>query len=239
MHLFYSKLIDGKLILLDEVESKHCLKVMRLGINEIIHITDGAGSLYESRIIDTSSGKVSAEIVNITKPQAKKPYRLHIAIAPTKNSERFEWFVEKAAEIGVDEITPLVCQRSERTKINTERLRKILISAVKQSLKTILPSLNEPVSFPEFIKKNVEGQRFIASCLHGDEKEIQSVYTKGSGVLVLIGPEGDFTAEEVSSAVKTGFYPVSLGKSRLRTETAGMYVSAVISILNSDPETAK
>jgi len=235
MQLFFSNLIQGKSIILDETESKH-LKVMRLGLNDIIHITDGAGNLYEARITGTLRGNVSAEIVKTTRP-SNKACRLHIAIAPTKSSERFEWFLEKAAEIGIDEISPLLCHRSERIKLNTERLQKILVSAIKQSLKTSLPRLNKPVHFVEFITKYAEGQKFIASCMHGDEKEIQCVYTKGSDAVVLIGPEGDFTGEEISSALQTGFNAVSLGESRLRTETAGVYVSALFNILNSNSKT--
>ena len=236
MQLFFSNLIQGKSIILDETESKH-LKVMRLGLNDIIHITDGAGNLYEARLTDIARGNVCAEIVKITKPQSANTCRLHIAIAPTKSSERFEWFLEKAAEIGIDEISPLLCHHSERIKLNTERLQKILVSAIKQSLKTSLPRLNNPVHFVEFITKYAEGQKFIASCMHGDEKEIQCVYTKGSDAVVLIGPEGDFTGEEISSALQTGFNAVSLGESRLRTETAGVYVSALFNILNSNSKT--
>jgi len=235
MQLLFSKLINGKSILLDEAESRH-LKVMRLGLNDIVHITDGEGNLYESRITFIAREQATAEILKTTRPHSGKNCRLHIAISPTKSFERFEWFLEKAAEIGIAEISPLICHRSERVKINTERLRRILVSAIKQSLRTIMPRLNDPVIFAEFIKKGIAGQGFIASCVHGDEKEIQYAYTKGSDALVLIGPEGDFTAEEIAPALEAGYQAVSLGESRLRTETAGVYVSALFNILNTKTE---
>jgi 16S rRNA (uracil1498-N3)-methyltransferase len=232
MQLLFSKLISGKSILLDETESRH-LKVMRLGLNDTIHVTDGEGNLYESRITHIGRGQATAEILKSTKPQPEKDCSLHIAISPTKNIDRFEWFLEKATEIGVSEISPLICHRSERVKINTERLQRILVSAIKQSLRTIIPRLNSPVSFNEFIKRNITGQGCIASCMQSDIKELQYVYTTGSDLVVLIGPEGDFTGEEIAKALEVGFKAVSLGESRLRTETAGVYISALFNILNT------
>ncbi|MEI6890105.1 MAG: 16S rRNA (uracil(1498)-N(3))-methyltransferase [Bacteroidales bacterium] len=232
MILFYSNTIEGNLIRLGEDESRHCLKVMRLGKNDSIHVTDGKGNLYEAEITDVGSLKVTARITKTTQSPVSRGFRLHVAIAPTKNSDRFEWFLEKSTEIGIDEITPVFCSHSERNKVNHDRLNKILISAVKQSLKIQLPRLNQALSFKEFISKSIPGIKLIASCLSGKELEIQQAYTKGQEAAVLIGPEGDFSESEIESAVNSGFVPVSLGESRLRTETAGVYVAAVINLMN-------
>ncbi len=232
MILFFSNTVANGLIRLDEDESRHCLKVLRLGIGDIIHVTDGKGYLYDAEISGTSSGCVSAAILATHTNGFSKGFRLHIAIAPTKNSDRFEWFLEKSAEIGIDEITPLFCTRSERNRVNDDRLKRILVSAVKQSLKTRLPLLNAAVSLKDFLKENLAGERFIATCISGKEEEIQKVYTKAHDAVVLIGPEGDFTTEEIADAVKAGYLPVSLGESRLRTETAGVYVTAAMNLIN-------
>ena len=232
MNLFFSNIIEGQLIRLDEVESKHCLKVLRLQKHDAIHITDGKGNLYEAEISDTGSQMVEATIIKTTVIPAKRNFRLHIAMAPTYNSDRFEWFVEKATEIGIDEISPVFCDHSERNKVNNERLQKILISAMKQSLKTQLPCLNEAILFKNFIAMPHTGIKLIASCLNGKEQEIQHACTRGNEATVLIGPEGDFSEQEIEAAVKAGFIPVSLGESRLRTETAGIYVTAVINLIN-------
>jgi len=232
MQLLFSKMISGKSILLEESEARH-LNVMRLGLNDIIHITDGEGNLYESRITHIERRQATAEILKSSRTGPEKECRLHLAISPTKNIDRFEWFLEKATEIGISEISPIICHRSERAKINTDRLQRILVSAIKQSLKTLIPLLNSPLSFHEFINKNVPGQRCIASCLLNDVKELQYVYTTGSDLVVLIGPEGDFTGEEMALSSEAGFMAVSLGESRLRTETAGVYISALFNILNT------
>ena len=232
MILYFSNTVEDGLIRLDEDESKHCLKVLRLGIGDTIHVTDGKGKLYEARISGTASGCVAAAILNTTSSELSKGFRLHIAIAPTKNSDRFEWFLEKSAEIGIDEITPVFCARSERNRVNDDRLKRILVSAVKQSLKTRLPLINEAVSLKDFLHLPIPGERFIASCTSGKEEEIHKVYTKAHDAVVLIGPEGDFTDDEMSAASRAGYLPVSLGESRLRTETAGVYVTAVINLIN-------
>jgi len=232
MVLFFTSTIESNLIRLDEDESRHCLKVLRFGINDIIHVTDGKGNLYEAVISDVASLRVAATIIKSSHTQSEKGFRLHIAIAPTKNSERFEWFLEKSSEMGIDEITPVFCTHSERNRINQERYRKILISAVKQSLKTRLPRLNEGIALKDFLNVPWPGIKLIATCLNGSEKEIQHAYTKGHETVVLIGPEGDFSENEIESALKAKFMPVSLGESRLRTETAGIYVTAVINLMN-------
>ncbi len=232
MVLFFSNTIDDNLIRLDEDESRHCIRVLRLGKNDNIHITDGKGNLYEACISDTASGKVTASILKTIASPSPGGFSLHVAIAPTKNSERLEWFLEKSTEIGITEITPVFCTHSERNRVNHDRLNKILISAVKQSLKTRLPRLNEAVAFKDLVSRPFQGIKLIASCLSGNELEIQQAYIKGSDVVVLIGPEGDFSEIEIETAINAGFVPVSLGESRLRTETAGVYVTAVVNLLN-------
>ena len=232
MILFFSNTIEDGLIRLDEDESKHCLKVLRLGRGDVIHVTDGKGNIYDAEVTGTASGHVTAAILKTTASDPSKGFRLHIAIAPTKNSDRFEWFLEKAAEIGIDEITPLFCMRSERTRVNDDRLKRILVSAVKQSLKTRLPLLRTAISMKDFLKEPLTGVKLIATCISGKEEEIQKVYTKAHDAIVLIGPEGDFTDEEIKAAIEAGYMPVSLGESRLRTETAGVYVTAAINLIN-------
>lgn len=233
MILFFCNTAGGGLIRLDEDESRHCLKVLRLGIGDTIHVTDGKGNLYEAKISGTASGIVEAAVISTTESPLSKDFRIHIAIAPPKNAERFEWFLEKSTEIGINEITPLFCQRSERDRVNHERLRRILVSAVKQSLKTRMPLLNAAVSLKDFLKEPRQGEKFIATCISGKEEEIQKVYTKAMDAIVLIGPEGDFTDEEIAASVNAGYKPVSLGQSRLRTETAGVYVTAAINLINN------
>ncbi|MCX6281580.1 MAG: 16S rRNA (uracil(1498)-N(3))-methyltransferase [Bacteroidetes bacterium] len=232
MILFFSNTIEDDLIRLDEDESRHCIKVLRLGKNDTIYITDGEGHLFEACISDIDSGRVLAKILKTSESPELRGFRLHIAIAPTKNSDRLEWFLEKATEIGIDEITPVFCTHSERNRINIERARKILISAVKQSLKTRLPRLNEGISYKDFIVKPHPGRKLIASCISGSEQQIQYACAKGDEVVVLIGPEGDFTDSEIQTAIKAGFVQVSLGESRLRTETAGVYVTAAVNLIN-------
>jgi 16S rRNA (uracil1498-N3)-methyltransferase len=167
------------------------------------------------------------------KEYLKQNYFLHIGIAPTKSMDRFEWFLEKAVEIGIDEITPVFCAHSERIKMKTDRLQKILISAMKQSLKAYLPKLNEPSDLKSLLLKDLKGQKFIAYCESGEEDELQRVYRRGEDAVILIGPEGDFSSEEVSIAEKKEFIPISLGKSRLRTETAGIVACHTILLMNS------
>ena len=232
MNLFFSNSIEGSLIRLDPDESRHCIKVLRLGRDDIINVTDGKGKLYKAFISELTGGIVTASVIEVRESEPETGFRLHLAIAPTKNSDRFEWFLEKAVEIGIQEISPMFSAHSERNRINPVRLHKILISAVKQSLKTRLPVLNQGISFNELIEKSSPGLKLIASCTATADKEIQNIYTKGEDVLVLIGPEGDFSETELELAISKGFEPVSLGESRLRTETAGIYVTAVINLIN-------
>ncbi|NQV02199.1 MAG: 16S rRNA (uracil(1498)-N(3))-methyltransferase [Bacteroidia bacterium] len=231
MNLFYSPDITPPSHQFDREESSHIARVLRLKKGDPIHLTDGEGNLFHCEIMVANPNRCEVGILSTT----QTPHflcRLHIAIAPTKNINRFEWFLEKATEIGIDEITPLICSHSERTVVKTNRLNKILVAALKQSLKSWLPVLHEPQRFRELIRQKFSGQKFIAYCETGSEELLQKVYTSGESVLILIGPEGDFSPEEVKQAIKEGFIPVSLGSSRLRTETAGVVSCATVHLLN-------
>jgi 16S rRNA (uracil1498-N3)-methyltransferase len=232
MNLFYLPIIDGNNLALNDEESRHCVNVLRLRSGDILHLTDGLGNLFEASVKDPNPKRCTVTVISILKEYEKRDESLHIAIAPTKNSARFEWFLEKATEIGIDKITPLICKHSERVQIRIQRLEKVLIAAMKQALKAYLPILEEPVKFDQFIRQPFNGQKFIASCDPGEATLLTSTYIKGSYALILIGPEGDFSKEEIQDAKKSGFTPISLGKSRLRTETAGIVTCTVINFMN-------
>ena len=231
MQLFYISGIEGNHCVLSEEESWHCMKVLRLGEGDPIDLTDGTGNFYHGRLTKIHHKGCLVEIQEV-KHDPAHPWHLHIAIAPTKNIDRFEWFLEKSTEIGIGEITPLLCEHSEREVVKLPRLEKVLVSAMKQSLKAWLPRLVEPVKFKDFITREFKGQKFIGYCETGQESELQHIYHSGSDVLILIGPEGDFSKSEVELAMKSGFIPVSLGKSRLRTETAGLVAVNTVDLLN-------
>lgn len=233
MNLFYATEILFPIHTLSEEESKHCTRVLRLTTGDKIFITDGKGTLCEAMIIKSSSKASIVEIVTKMQEYGKRDFNLCIAIAPTKNAERFEWFLEKSTEIGIDEIIPLICRFSERKKIRPERLNKVILSAMKQSQKAYLPTLNTTQQFKEFITKPFPGDKFIAYCSSEPDKNLLSkVVRQGQDVLILIGPEGDFSGEEVDMAITEGFIPVSLGESRLRTETAGIVACHTINLIN-------
>jgi len=225
MHLFYHPDLSGDLVTVTPEESRH-ISVLRLKPGESIYLTDGNGLLCKALIADSSTRACQLQIMERHHEYQKKPYYLHIAIAPTKQMERFEWFLEKATEIGIDEITPVICRHAERRELKTERLQKILQSAIKQSLKSYLPRLNEPVEFVPFVKNTVTADKFIASGKSEDQFHIRNVLGQKKEVLILIGPEGDFSESELSLAMNCEFQQVNLGKSRLRTETAGIFVCA-------------
>ena len=227
MQLFYCPELLNDATFLSNEESSHCFKVLRMRVGDHIHLIDGVGGFYEAEITIASQKKV---IFNVIKKwnQAKKPYSLHIAIAPTKNNDRFEWFLEKVTEIGIDEVTPLICDHSERKIIKNERLEKIILSAAKQSLKSKLPKLNKVTSFKDFMDKTHSIHSFIAHCLPCKKKTLKNVVNSDS--TILIGPEGDFSILEVELALKNNFIPVSLGHSRLRTETAGVIACHTIAL---------
>lgn len=231
MHVFYTPDIATSPELPEE-EAGHCVRVLRLSLGDEIMLTDGKGSFYKA-VISAASGKRCHVRITETIPQEKAWNGwLHIAMAPTKNMDRIEWFAEKATEIGLDELTFLNCRYSERKVIKNERIEKILVSAVKQSLKAAKPVLNEMTDFNKFITRDFKGQKFIAHCYEGEKPLLKDVLHPGEDALVMIGPEGDFSEEEVAKAIAAGFQPVSLGKSRLRTETAALVASHTLNLLN-------
>jgi 16S rRNA (uracil1498-N3)-methyltransferase len=232
MQLFYVSNISGNEVLLDETESKHAVRVLRLEKGEKVRLIDGKGGLYLAEIADANPKKCLLNILESIIEFGKRDFRLHIAIAPTKNNDRFEWFLEKATEIGVDEITPIITEHSERKTVNTERFEKILVSAIKQSVKAYLPKLNQPISLKELVKTASEEKKFIAYVDENHREHLKNLVQKNDNVLVLIGPEGDFSKTEIDLALKNNFLPVSLGKSRLRTETAGIVACSIVNLAN-------
>jgi 16S rRNA (uracil1498-N3)-methyltransferase len=233
MQIFYAPDIIGNTYTLDERESKHLIRVLRMIKGADVKLIDGKGNLYEGFISEPDQNECIIEITREIKNFERRNYKLHIAISPLKNPERFEWFVEKSVEIGIDEITPLICKNTEKPGIKNERVNNLIISAMKQSLKAKRTVLNEITSFKDFINKNLEGTKMIAHCDNSTgRRKISDVYSKNSDSIILIGPEGDFSREEVDSAVKRGFMPVHLGTSRLRTETAGLAACHSIYFIN-------
>lgn len=230
MQLFYNPDITGdqKYVTFDKEESRHIIRVLRKKEGDLIYITNGKNELLVSKITNANDKKCQVEVVSVTKNENPIKYHLHIAIAPTKNSQRLEWFLEKATEIGISEITPILCERSERKTIKHERLEKVLISAMKQSLKYQLPKLNNLTPLKEFLQKDLQKNKYIAHCIEEEKgslkQHLEAVCNKETHpeILIVIGPEGDFTLKEIQMAVENNFKPVSLGNSRLRTETAGI-----------------
>lgn len=232
MHLFYTPDIQGETLALPEEESRHCVRVLRLDKGDIIHLVDGRGNWYRCEITVPDSRRCEARLLEKQEGHGRRDFHLHVAIAPTKNIERTEWFLEKATEIGVDEITPLLCERSERRTIKADRLEKVVISAMKQSLKAYLPKLNPLTDFRQFAALPADGPRYIAHCEEGERKLLKEAYRRGENATILIGPEGDFSPSEIAWATRHGFIPVSLGDSRLRTETAGIVACHSIQFMN-------
>ena len=227
MQLFYCPELLNNSSFLSNEESFHCFKVLRKKVGDNIYIIDGIGGFYEAEITIASQKKVIFNVIKKwTQPQS--PYSLHIAIAPTKNNDRFEWFLEKATEIGIDEVTPIICEHSERRMIKNERMEKIILSAAKQSLKSKLPKINNVTSFNDFVSKKYSSRCFIAHCLPSQKKKLKNEVV--SMTTILIGPEGDFSTLEVEVALKNNFIPISLGSSRLRTETAGVIACHTIAL---------
>ncbi len=234
MQLFYNQQLDRSIsqFTFSEEESKHITKVLRKKEGDILNITNGKGYWFEAKIISADAKKCKAEIIDTTKYHPTKHW-LHMVVAPTKLNDRFEWFLEKATEIGVNEITPIICERSERKVIKLERLRKVVQSGMKQSLQTYLPKLNEPVTFKEFITKTHKGLLFIAHCEDEEKVDLNRRVAPDKDVTILIGPEGDFTKPEIKQAYESGFLPVSLGRNRLRTETAAIVACTVVTTINN------
>jgi len=228
MQLFYLEHPEKEIILSTE-ESKHATKVLRKKEGDILNFTDGKGGFYKAEITHADSRKCRLEIVSSDQKEKQHNYHLHIAIAPTKNMDRYEWFLEKATEIGINEITPIICKHSERKVIKTERCNRILLSAMKQSLKFHLPKLNEAITLKDFLKQDFEGNKYIAHCEDGYKIEL-STEKKVEKTTILIGPEGDFSTSEIEMALQNQFKAVSLGTSRLRTETAGLVAVHTINL---------
>lgn len=232
--LFYNPGLtnDSKHVAFNETESKHIAKVLRKKEGDTIRITNGKGWIFEAALDMTTPVSCEATITSSQK-RIQPMHWLHLAVAPTKNSERFEWFIEKATEIGINEITPLICERSERRSLKTERLERIMESAMKQSKRVYLPKLNPISTLADFLAHDHPGLRFIAHC-HEDEKlELKRRVAPDKDITILIGPEGDFSEEEVDKAYEKGFYPVSLGEARLRTETAAVVACATVNLINT------
>jgi len=227
MNIFYITNIQGDLVTLDPLESNHCIKVMRYKKGDQLRLIDGSGGLYEAEILDEDHKACKVVIRSKQLNFKPLPYELHIAIAPTKNTDRFEWFLEKATEIGITRITPILSARSERKNIRMDRLEKVIISAMKQSEKAYLPSIAELIPFEEWLTEQTQGSRFIAHCMEGPKEDLWKAACS-ENITILIGPEGDFTPGELSLALEAGFQSVSLGSSRLRTETAGVLACSAI-----------
>ncbi|MDR6301650.1 16S rRNA (uracil(1498)-N(3))-methyltransferase [Mesonia maritima] len=232
MQLFYNPSVDENdaFISFPKAESRHILKVLRKKTGDELLVTNGKGNLFSATITEISNSKCIAK-VNSVKTDEKKSFSIHIAIAPTKKNDRFEWFLEKATEIGIDKITPIICDHSERKVVKLDRFERVLQSALKQSLQYTIPTIEEPLSFQEFINKKTTDSCFIAHCEEDEEKnplknniELHQNYT------ILIGPEGDFSSEEIKTAIHKNYKPVSLGKNRLRTETAAIVACHTINL---------
>lgn len=211
---------------LSEVTSKHCIQVLRMRAGENLHLTDGIGNLYTASIVEPDKKKtvVRIELVEHTPAPTKN---VCIAIGLLKNTGRFEWFLEKATEMGVTKIVPLICERSERSNLKGERMMGVLVAALIQSKQTWLPVLSEPITVAQFIDKHPTSQKLIAHCEEGNKTELKDI-THSNDTSILIGPEGDFTAHEIEAALSANYIPVSLGSTRLRTETAGMVAAALL-----------
>ena len=232
MYLFYTHQIDGEWATLAEAEARHCVQVLRMKAGDPIEFVDGQGTWFKGRLVELHKRACRIAIDERQAQDDACPVNLHLAVAPTKNMDRFEWFLEKATEMGISQVTPLLCQRSERRKLRPERLERVLIAAMKQSLKARLPVLNPLQKLSDFLPKVVADQQFVAHCMSGEKKLLKDIYLAGKDVCILIGPEGDFTAEEAQLAGQHGFTAISLGAARLRTETAAMVACHSINFMN-------
>ena len=233
MQLFYNPDISEKsnTFSFPKDESRHIIKVLRKKTGDTLHITNGKGYLFTAEITIADQKNC---VVNIINSEFKKPtdYKLHLAVAPTKMNDRYEWFLEKATEIGITSITPIYCDHSERKKVKIDRFEKILQSAMKQSLHLYLPILNEPISFKDYINQDFSGDLFIAHCEETDKKSLKNEIKPNTETTILIGPEGDFSVNEIETAIKNKFIPVTLGNTRLRTETAAIVACHSVAFIN-------
>ncbi|MAW87846.1 MAG: 16S rRNA (uracil(1498)-N(3))-methyltransferase [Phyllobacteriaceae bacterium] len=233
MILFYTTEINNDIAVFPDDEARHCVQVLRKKSGDEIRFTDGKGNWYDGQILTANKRELTARILR-NWPEDTAPPPIHLAVAPTKNIERFEWFLEKATEFGISEITPIVCEHSERKKLRPERLERILVAAMKQSLRATKPVLNELLPFESLLKQpELPLQRFIAHCHSGDLPHLMGAVKPGMETLILIGPEGDFSDAEVQAAVAGGFKAISLGTARLRTETAAIAACHIANLVFS------
>jgi 16S rRNA (uracil1498-N3)-methyltransferase len=232
MNIFYIPDIREGMVKLDETESGHAVRVLRMQVGDSLLITDGQGSWYDGVIAVANPRGCAVNVSRSSRDPEKRMYWLTVAVAPTKNADRMEWFTEKSTEIGIDRIVPILCRYSERKHIQLQRLEKIAVAAMKQSQKAWLPEIADMIPFNELITQSFEGKKVIAHCYPGDKPHLATVIKPGDAVLVLIGPEGDFSPEEVNAARAAGFMEVSLGQSRLRTETAALVACHSVALVN-------
>ena len=235
MQLFYAPEITLPRYTLSEEESKHCVRVLRMEVGDELHITDGKGNMHRCKVVDNNVKRCVVEVVESEAEYQKMEYELTVAIAPTKIIDRFEWFLEKSTEVGISEIYPIECDHSERRQLKLDREQKVVTSAVKQSLKAYHPVLHPLTSVRDVIAMPFEGAKFIAHCNSelGEREYLGRLLKKGEKTLILIGPEGDFSPEEITFALQNGFKPITLGDQRLRTETAAVVATVMVSTLNS------
>lgn len=235
MQLFYAPDITQPEYALPEEEARHAVKVLRLGVGDRLHITDGRGNLYHCRVNSVGNHHCTVAVEQTVAEFEKRPYRLTMAVAPTKNIDRFEWFLEKATEIGVDTFIALESDHSERRVVKPEREMKVITSAVKQSLKAYHPAFEDMTAFKSVVTRPFEGRKFIAHCGEAvvEKKYLASTLSAAQDALILIGPEGDFSPEEVQLAVANGFEEITLGTQRLRTETAAVVAVTMVTIKNT------
>lgn len=234
MQLFYNPdlSLNDTSLTFDKDESKHIVKVLRKSEGDRLQITDGKGHIFHACIETADPSKCRVQILDARK-QLPKRHHLHLAVAPTKNNNRYEWFVEKATEIGAHEITPLICDRSEKKNVKLDRLEKLVVSAMKQSLRTFLPKVNDPTTFKEFVEQTRAGSCFIAHCVEEERSDLKRRVTPDTPITILIGPEGDFTDTEIKMSYENGYSPVTLGEGRLRTETAALVACTIVTIINN------
>ncbi len=233
MNLFFLQNLDRDEAFLDGEEARHCTRVLRLKRGSEVLLTDGKGKLAVSEIDEIFRGGIKLKVKSRQEEYGKRPFRLHMAVAPTKNIDRFEYFIEKATECGIDEITPIICEKSERRIIKHERLEKILLSAMKQSLRAYLPKLNQAVALKDFIKGiDKTGGAFVAHCAGGEKHRPEDTFRKGEDTLVMVGPEGDFSESEIKMCRDREIRALSLGEFRLRTETAAVILCIRANTLN-------
>lgn len=234
MNIFYSEDLSVDQVILNKEESNHAVHVLRLRTGEAITLIDGKGAMAKGVITSNNLKACEVQIVERHENYGPRLYHLHIAIAPTKNIDRLEWFIEKATEIGVDEITPLFCKHSERKEIKLERLEKLIVSASKQSVKAMFPVLNPMISFNDFIQIDFNTIKLIAHCREAEKDSLKKILRPKQDALIVIGPEGDFDESEIEAAINGGYIPISLGVSRLRTETAGVVACQSVAFINED-----